>query len=379
MKSSLCVRAGTVVLVAMLLLIGRGYPVAAQNEIRIGLIGPLTGLLAVAGSGMKQGAELAVEEINAAGGINGRKVVLYPEDDQANPAESVSALKRLIEEKGVLAVIGPIQATAMLAMSKINKEAGVVLLSPTASAPIITKQGNPYMFRNCPTAPVLSGNVAKYAVQTLGLKRFAIVTQNDDFGRTNGDAFAAAAKELGATVVANESHLPDDKDFKGQLIKIKAQRPDALFLTGFYAPGALVAKQAREIGLNVQLLATNPMAAPPYRTIGGKAVDGTIFSAFYFPGAFTNKEAAEFVTKWKKRFGAEPNVYHGPAYDDMLLIAEAIRRKGATRQGIRDGLASIKDFPGVSGYTSFDEYGDVIKKIVILKVEGNEVKPITTM
>jgi len=363
------------------LLLADQAPAEFPSEIRVGFVGPLSGGAAAFGTGGERGVRYAVEKLNSSGGIAGSQIRLISYDDQANPQQSVQAVLRLIQTDKVHLVIGGMTSSTSIAMAAITQKYQIPQISPIAGAPILTQKKNPFIFRNAANSDVLGSALARYAVRELGMKTFALMTQNDDWGISNTEAFVREVKKLGTTVVTRETHLPKDTAFQGQLLKIKPLNPDGLVVTGFYTESALIAKQARELGITATILGNNTLSAPPYREIAGPASEGSIFFSNYHAEAPNATQAMkDFIVEWKEKFGKEPDVYESHGYDSMMILAEALKSANSVEaEKVAEALRGIKDYPGVSGTTTFLPNGDVEKPVVIIKIENGQLKPLAVL
>lgn len=348
------------------------------KEIRIGVQGVLSGVAAAIGDKARQGAELLVNQVNKAGGINGNKIKLFVIDDRADPNDAVEATKRLVEADKVVAIVNLGTSTTFLAASKIAKRYKIPMVGHIQSNPAITK-GNPYAFRICVTAAGLAYPIAEYSVKEMGIKKFAIMNRNDGYGNSITEFFKKKVEELGGKITTVQSYQPSEKDFKAYLIKIQATKPEAVMLTGFFADSGLITKQARELGLSFQILGQNTLSAPSYRKIAGPASNGAVFSANYLPGVVKTKTALNFIKVWKNKYGREPEVYAAHGYDALAVILEAIKMGSSKPAEIQKNLLKIKNFDGVSGtIKKFTSDGDVEKDVVVVKIENGKLVPLKT-
>lgn len=362
-----------------LLFIVSGFSQATAEEIKIGVLGVLSGNAAAIGDNARQGAQLLAEQVNKAGGINGKKIKLVVIDDKADPNEAVEGARRLIEAEKVVAIANVGTSTTFLASSKISHRHKVPMVGHVQSDPEITK-ASPYAFRACVTAAGLSYPIAEYAIKEMGLKSFAVMTRNDGYGNSIAEFFTKKVEELGGEITTNQSYLPSEKDFKAYLIKIQGTKSDAIMLTGFFADSALITKQAGELGIPCQILGQNTLTAPSYMKIAGPASEGAVFSANYLPGVVQTDTAMNFINTWKEKYGREPEVYAAHGYDALAVILEAIRIGGSSKsEDIKNSLMKITDFEGVSGnIRSITPTGDVEKDVVIVKIEDEKLVPLKT-
>lgn len=341
-----------------------------EETIKIGTIGPLTGNIATYGISTKNGVEIAVEEFNQNGGINGRPVKLISEDTRGDQTEAANAVSKLIEQDKVVAIVGGVISSETLTAGPIANDAKVVMISSSSTAAGVPEIGD-YIFRNCLSDEVQAVQLAEYAAKELGLKKFAIMYTNNDYGLSLKNAFEAKAKEL-AQVTAVETYNDGEKDFRAQLTKIKGTNPDALYIAGYYTEAAKIAQQAKEQGLNVQILGADGFYSPVLIELGGDAVEGAIFTAGFFTDDPSEK-AQNFVKAYKEKFNAEPDMFAAQAYDAAMILLTALKNtNGEGGEVLQKEMAKTKDFPGITGSTSFTETGDAVKNIIILKVENGK-------
>lgn len=366
--------AGAIVLLASLLIAACGAP-AAQTQaptepagqpasagsasqpsgepILIGVSGPLTGQNAQYGAQWKKGFDLALEQINGQGGINGRPLEYLFEDSQSDPKQAVAIAQKFVNDPRIVIELGDFSSPASMAASPIYERAGLVQFGFTNSHPDFTKGGQ-YMWSNSVSQSDNAPMLARYAVSDLGLKRLAVLHLNTDWGRTTTDLFLPAAQELGAEVVAVEGYLPEEKDFRSTLTRVRDANPDGIILISYYADGALIAQQTRNAGLNQPLVAISSVYSPKFIELGGEAVEGVYTNTNFFPGD-PRPEVQAFVSAFKAKYGEEPDTFAAVAYDTMILVSEVIKQYGTDRKAIRDGLAQIEDVPSVIfGKVSFD-------------------------
>jgi branched-chain amino acid transport system substrate-binding protein len=342
----------------------------SDDVIKIGTLGPLTGNTATYGISTKNGVEVAVDEVNKAGGINGKQVKLFSEDTRGDQTEAANAATKLIEQDKVIAIVGGVLSSETMTAGPIANDAKVVMISSSSTASGIPDIGD-YIFRNCLSDDVQATQLAEYAAKDLGLKKFAIMFTNNDYGLSLKNAFEKKAKEV-AQVVDIETYNDGESDFRAQLTKIKGFNPDALYIAGYYTEAAKIAQQAQEQGLKVQILGADGFYSPKLVELGGKAVEGAIFTAGFF--ADDPAEAVQnFVKAYKEKYNAEPDMFAAQAYDAAKILLSAIKNaNGAGGEALQAEMAKTRDFPGITGNTSFAENGDAVKDIIILKVENGK-------
>lgn len=345
-------------------------PVKSEETIKIGTIGPLTGNIATYGLSTKNGVEIAVEEFNQNGGINGKPIKLISEDTRGEQTEAANAASKLIEQNKVVAIVGGVISSETLTAGPIANDAKVVMISSSSTAAGVPEIGD-YIFRNCLSDEVQAIQLAEYAVKELGLKKFAIMFTNNDYGLSLKEAFEAKAKEL-AGVTAVETYNDGEKDFRAQLTKIKGTNPDALYIAGYYTEAAKIAQQAKDQGLNVQILGADGFYSPVLLELGGDAVEGAVFTAGFFTDD-PSENTQNFVKVYKEKFNSEPDMFAAQAYDATMILLTALKNTdGKGGEALQQEMAKIKDFPGITGNTSFTDVGDAIKDIIILKVEDGK-------
>lgn len=356
---------GTFALIAALLLAAcgaaaqpaGGAPTASASApgepIVIGVSGPLTGQNAQYGAQWKKGFDLALDEVNGQGGIGGRPLQYVFEDSQSDPKQSVAVAQKFVADPRIVIELGDFSSPASMAASPIYQRAGLVQFGFTNSHPDFTKGGD-YMWSNSisqsDNAPIL----ADYAVTDLGLKRLAVLHLNTDWGRTTKDLFVKAAEARGAQVVATEGYLPEEKDFRSTLVRVRDANPDGLVLISYYADGALIAQQTRATGLAQPIVASGSVYSPKFLELGGDAINGVFTNTNFYP-ADPRPEVQSFVTRFKAKYNEEPDSFAAGAYDTLILVYNVIKQYGTDRKAIRDGLAQIKDVPSVIyGKVTFD-------------------------
>ncbi len=345
-------------------------PAKPDETIKIGTIGPLTGNIATYGLSTKNGVEIAVEEFNQNGGINGKPIKLISEDTRGEQTEAANAASKLIEQDKVVAIVGGVISSETLTAGPIANDAKVVMISSSSTAAGVPEIGD-YIFRNCLSDEVQAIQLAEYAVKELGLKKFAIMFTNNDYGLSLKEAFEAKAKEL-AGITAIETYNDGEKDFRAQLTKIKGTNPDALYIAGYYTEAAKIAQQAKDQGLNVQILGADGFYSPVLLELGGDAVEGAVFTAGFFTDD-PSENTQNFVKVYKEKFNSEPDMFAAQAYDATMILLTAIKNTdGKGGEALQQEMAKTKDFPGITGNTSFTDVGDAIKDIIILKVEDGK-------
>ena len=329
-------------------------PTVLTDPIYLGVSGPLTGQNAQYGAQWKKGFDLALEEINGAGGVNGRKLAYDFQDSQADPKQSVIVAQKFVADPRIIVELGDFSSTASMAASQIYQRGGLVQFGFTNSHPDFTKAGGDYTWSNSVTQTQASPALADLAVTTLKLKKIAVFQLNTDWGKSTYSLFSQRVTELGAQIVATQAYLPDEKDFRSALTSVKDANPDGIVLISYQADGALIAQQIREAGLTVPIVGGASLQSPDYVKLGGKAVEGTYILGEFLPSD-PRPEVQAFVAKYKAKYNEEPDLFATIAYDTIVLIAKAIEIGGPTRQGVHDALPKLKDVPSILyGKITFD-------------------------
>ena len=356
-------------------------PVSAQ-EIVVGEFASLTGTEATFGVNSSNGVELAKDEINNAGGLlGGRKIKIVLEDDQSKPGQPSAAVKKLVASDNAIAIIGEISSSRSLEAAPICQNAKIPMVSPGSTNPSVTEKGD-YIFRVCFIDPFQGTVMAKFALDHLHAKKIAILQDvKSDYSKGLAQFFKEYFTSHGGEIVAELSYTGGgtDKDFRAQLTKIKTRQPDAIFVPGYYTEVGLIAKQARSLGIKVPLLGGDGWDSPKLTEIGGAALDGCYFST-HFSVQDKNPKVQDFVKNYQAKFNALPDGMAPLGYDAMMILGQAINTAGSTDGAkIRDALASVKDYPGVTGNITIDEKRNAKKAAVVLEVKGNKTNFVATV
>ena len=351
---------------------GQSTAQANKNEVLIGHVASLTGDTATFGVSADEGIRLALDEINAGGGVLGKPVKVLTEDDRSLPDEAKTVANKLITRDGVCGILGEIASSRSIAIAPVAEDNEVPMLSPGSTNPKVT-EGYDFVFRNCFIDPFQGTAMADFAMNDLGLKKFAILYPvNSDYGVGLRDFFKEAVEKNGGTIVEEVAYTEkSDVDFKGQLTRIKSASPDAIYVPGYYTEAGLIAKQARGLGIDVPLLGGDGWDSDQTVTIGGDAVNGCYFSNHYSPDE-DRPEVKKFVADYKAKYdGKVPDAMAILGYDALKIMVDAVGRAGSTDGAkIRDALAATVDFKGASGITTIDSQHNAKKSLVILKIDG---------
>src|SRR5947207_4215968 len=352
------------------------------QDVPIGEFASLTGSEATFGVNSSNGIELAKEEVNNAGGVlGGRRIKIILEDDQSRPGQPSAAVKKLIANDKVVAVLGEIASSRSLEAGPICQAAKVPMVSPGATNPRVTETGD-YVFRVCFIDTFQGTVMAKFTLDTLHANKIAIMTDvRNDYSVGLTKYFKEYYESHGGKVVAERSFSGSgtDRDFRAQLTAIKATQPDAIFVPGYYTEAGLIAKQARSLGLKQPLLGGDGWDSPKLSEIGGRAIAGSYF-ATHFSTQDKNPQVQDFVRKYQAKFHAMPDGMAALGYDAMRVLAQTINTAGSTDGAqIRDALTKVKDFDGVTGKITINEKRNATKAAVVLKVNGKQNDYVTTI
>ncbi len=342
-----------------------------SDKLYIASANPMTGDSAQFGDMKVKAIELAIDEVNAEGGIDGKEVELIVGDDTGNPKEAPNVAQKLAGDDKVLAVIGHWNSSATLAARGIYEAAGIPVITDSVNKQI-TDGSTPHLYRISLTDTTQAENLAQYAYNVLRKRKAAVLFTANDFGTGLKNDFTSEFESLGGEVVASETYFEgQSKDFSPQLTTIKGANPDIMFVAGYYVETALIAQQKEAVGLDVPIIGTEGISSTELIKLGGDSVEGIRFAAFFhedveFPGT------KEFVESFKEKYDKEPDNYSALAYDSAKLILAGMKENGATREGITEFLQEADEFPGVAGPISFVD-NDVTRSILILEVKDGEI------
>ena len=368
-----------------IILISGAVVFAAEQEIRIGLVGPMTGPGVQYGASMREAAQLAVDEINEAGGVNGRKIVLIVEDDESNPAKATSAMQKLVNRDRIAVAIGNYNSACTLAGMLVTERAKVPQLCPISTAAAITEGGSKYIFRNCATNPIQVGQLTQWVFDNLTVgdnNPVAVIYENTDYGNSLSGIFIERVKENSKwQITAVESYNQADTDMIAQLTKIKASSPKNLMIGGNLTEATVIIRQAKEIGLDVQFVGLGGgFSNDRFAELAGvENVEG-IINVSYFEKSSTNPLAQEFVKNYTAKYNKDPDMFGAATYEAIDIIAKVagVLNEGDfnniafLRAAMRDGIAGLDALPGVQGPTTFNESGQADKMVYIVRWENGK-------
>ncbi|MEE9256558.1 MAG: ABC transporter substrate-binding protein [bacterium] len=360
---------------AALLALGMGMvvPEASAEEIRVGILAPLTGRFSSWGEYTRDAAEMAVAEISAKGGVAGvGKIKLIYADSEGNAKVGVSAVTKLISRDKVHVVLGEALSSVTLPTMAVTQRAKIPQLTAISGSPKVTGSGNKWIFRTQINQTYSGDLLADWALNRLKFKKIAILHANEPFGAGGANSFRAGLAKRGMKPVAFERFNRGDKDFSGQLRRIKAAGAKLLGFFGFHTEAAISFKQAKQLGLDLTILTNDALANPKFLELAGADAEGVIISSMFIADN-PDPLVEAFVKRFKAKFGRDPNQFHGSIYDAIYILAEAFKRAGSTNnEKLRKALLSIQDLRGVTGVHKFDEYGDDRKGFLLMIVKNGK-------
>ena len=337
---------------------------------KLGVIAYLSGGGAAYGQAQKEGLELAKDEINAQGKV---KIELVYEDSRGDKTEAINAANKLINKDNVVGIIGPTLSGEMFAVGQIANQSAVPIMGTSTTAEGITDIGE-YVFRNALPESSAVPQAVKMSVEKYKLKKVALMySSNNDWAVSGYKTMEKALMDNGVEILATETFADKDTDFSAQLTKISSLKPDAVMVSSLYQEAALVLKKAREIGIAVPFVGTNGFNSPELIKIAGKAADGAVVASPWYPGK-ENEKIKKFVADYKAKNNKVPDQFAAQAYDALYIYASALEKAGSTtdRTKLRDSLATIKDFQGVTGKFAFDNKRNPLMDATVLIVKDGQ-------
>lgn len=346
---------------------------ANSDTIKLGFSGAQTGDVAMYGKPTLIGMQMAAEEINAAGGVLGKKIEIIASDNRGDKQEGAAVAQKLISRDHVVAILGDPTTGISKVVAPIAQKAGVVMLSAGATGPGVVEIGD-YIFRNTLLDSVAIPALMDYFINDLKYSKVAVITSdNNDYSVGMSKTFKDAIKNKKIEIVADEKVKDGDKDFSAQITNIKAKNPDIIFFSGYYTEGALLMKEAQKQGLKAKMFGGDGISSTPFIELGGQAVEGSMAYLGFSPDQ-ADGEAAHFVEAYKKRTGEIPEMFGAQGYDGTKMLVEAIKRAGsADPKRFRVELSKMKGFPGVSGTMTIRENREPVKSpLCLLEVRGGK-------
>jgi branched-chain amino acid transport system substrate-binding protein len=352
----------------------------ATAPIKVGEYASLTGKEASFGQSSHKGIVLALEEIDAAGGVLGRPLELITEDNQTQPGQSATAAKKLIARDKVVALLGEVSSGRSLEAAPIAQQFKIPMIAPAATNPQVTRVGT-YIFRVCFIDPFQGTVMARFALDDLHARRVAVISSvSNAYSVGLARFFRETFRAAGGTIAVEQKYSEGDKDFRAQLTAVKAAGAEAVYVPGYYTEAALLVRQARELGLTMPFLGGDGWVADELLQIGGTALNGCFYSTHFSP---ENREPAvqAFAAKFRARWGgANPDAFAALGYDAAYILVDALRRAGTTDgPALRAALASTRNFAGVTGITTIDANRNASKPAAIIAIRDRHLTFLKTV
>lgn len=373
--------AGLVAAIAGLALIAgcsSGTTGDASSTIKIGLNYELSGAVATYGQASVQGIELAAEEINAAGGINGKKIELVKYDNKSEGAEATTLATKLMSSDKVVAVIGPATSGNFKATIPVALKNKIPVVSGSATADDVTVDASgavkEYAFRTCFNDSFQGTAMANFALKKFNAKRALIYKDtSSDYSKGLAENFTKTFTAAGGTIAGEEAYVTGDTDFKATLTRIKGQSFDVLYVPGYYNEAGLLIKQARELGITSPILGGDGFDSPKLKELGGAAALNDVYYTNHYSSLDKDPKVTAFIEAFKKKYNTAPNAFHALGYDTLKFVADAIKRATAVDgESIKNAMASTKDFAGVTGTFSVDAQHNPVKAIVVIALKNGD-------
>jgi len=352
---------------------------SAQDTIKIGFFAPITGPAAADGASAKNAVELGVKDVNASGGIKGKKVELIVYDDRLKAEEAVAIANKLIEKDKVVGVVSGSYSGPTRVSAPIFQKAGMPMVAGYAVHPDVTwdpntKKPNDFMFRNGFLGEIEGAAAAQFAVKDLKAQKISMIYMDNDFGRSISAGFAARAEKLGAKILAKEMYkFPGEKDFRPFLTRIKEGNPDVIFAAGYYNEAASIVRQAKELGIKAQILGEEGFDSPKFLEIAGPAAEGVIIA--------TNLDRDDprplvqnFIKNYKEAYKEDADMVGASSYDAFMILVDAIKKAGTDAKAIQKALLETKDYNGLTGKISRFAEGEVVKPVQIQIVKDGKFR-----
>ncbi|MDO5286026.1 MAG: ABC transporter substrate-binding protein [Actinomycetia bacterium] len=343
------------------------------STIKVGVNYELSGDVATYGQASVQGIEMAIEEVNAAGGVKGKKIELVKYDNKSDPAEATTLATKLMSQDKVLAVIGPATSGAVKATVPIAIRSKVPVVSGSATAEDVTKDASgvkEYAFRTCFADSFQGTAMAVYAASKLAARTAVIFKDSSsDYAKGLAENFRTTFTSKGGTIVAEEAYSKGDKDFNAVLTRIKGQAFDVVYLPGYYQEVGLIVKAARALGITAPVLGGDGYDSPDLVKLAGAASLTDVYYTNHYSALDQDPKVTEFVTAFQKKYNADPGAFQALGYDTAKVVADALSRASELKgEAVKNALAETKDFPAVTGKLSIDANHNPVKDIVVIKL-----------
>lgn len=370
---------GMILFISAIFLLFGAVPGGAQDTIKIGFFAPITGPAAADGMSAKNAVELALKEVNGAGGIKGKKVELIVYDDRLKGEEAVAIANKLIEKDKVVGVASGSYSGPTRVVAPIFQKAGMPMVAGYAVHPDVTwdskqKKPNDFCFRNGFLGEIEGAAAAEYAVKNLKAKKISLIFMDNDFGKAISSGFAERAEKLGATVLTKQMYrFPGEKDFRPFLTRIKEGNPDLIFAAGYYNEAASIVRQSKELGIHSQVMGEEGFDSPKFLEIAGPAAEGVIIA--------TNLDRDDprplvqnFLKNYRQAYGEDADMVGASSYDAFMILVKAIEKAGTNPKAIQKALLETRDYNGLTGKISRFVQGEVVKPVQIQVVKEGKFR-----
>ena len=349
-----------------------------EPGIPVGQFASLTGGQASFGQSTDKGVQLALAEINAAGGVLGQPLRIITKDNQSKPGETSPAVRELISRNKVVALIGEVASGRSLEAAPLAQRSGIPMISPASTNEKVTETGD-HIFRVCFIDPFQGTVCAKFS-RKLGFTKAGIITDvSKDYSLGLAKSFKQEFTANGGVITGEQSYSGGDKDFSAQLTAIKADNPQVIFLPAYYTEAPLIIRQARQLGITVPFIGGDGWDSPELVGVGGSSVEGCYFSN-HFSDQSKDPRVVAFVDAYRKKYNGEPDAMVALGYDSVYLLADAMKRAGTTDPAkVNAAIAVTKDFPGVTGKITLDAHRNPTKSAVMLQVKNGKFAYVETI
>jgi len=366
-----------------------GGGTTSTDTIKIGVNYEQSGAVATYGQDSVDGIQMAIDEVNAAGGVNGKKIELVKYDTKSDPQEALTLATKLMTQDKVVAVLGPATSGSFTATIPAANQYKVPVISGSATADTVTVDSSgavqPYAFRTCFSDSLQGTAAANYALNTLNAKTAVIIKDNsNDYGKGLADNFTKAFTAGGGTIVDEEAYVGGDTDFNAILTRVRAMQFDMIYLPGYYNEAGLIIKAARDLGINQPVVGPDGFDSPDLLTLAGASALNNVFFTNHYSSLDQSEKVQTFIAAFKAKFNKDPSAFNALGYDTANFVVDAIKRAGTdnlTGESLQAALASTKDFPAVTGTFSVDANHNAVKQIVMIALTNGEQSsavPVTT-
>lgn len=349
----------------------------SSDTIKIGLNYELSGAVATYGQASVQGIKMAVDEVNAAGGVDGKQVQLVEYDNRSDPSEATTLAQRLMTQDDVISVIGPATSGSYKATRPVANSEQVPIVSGSATADDVTVENGKvqeYVFRVCYTDAFQGTAIANYASNKLNAKTAAVLGDtSSDYAKGLNTAFTTQFTANGGSIVANEAYTSGDTNFNAVLTRLRGQSFDVLYVPGYYNEAGLIIKQARELGITAPILGADGFDSPTLLQLAGATALSDVYFTNHYSSLDQDPRVQKFIADYKAANGEDPNAFNALGYDAANFVMDAVKRaSNKTGPGVKDAMASTTDFEGVTGTFSVDADHNPVKEIVVIEMQNGE-------